>query len=697
MRVEKVFCGRMDHGGCGLLVHIADGKIHKIQGDPESRTRGYVCQKGLAHMERLYHPERLTQPLKRIGHRGEGRWEKISWDEALDTVTGKLKEVKNTWGPEKALFMQGTPKGIENLLLYRFARSFGSPNVAATGTVCYAPRLGASLVTTGFYPHPDLDHPPELLLLWGANHLSTNADCVLSPEITGALERGSALMAVDPVKRPLASKSRLWLQIRPGTDLLLAMGLIRIIIQDEIYDREFVDHWTEGFEQLKAHAFAMDLEDIAGITYVTTEQMKAAARLYVEASSAAILWGNALDHTINSVQTARALLILMALSGNLDRPGGNIHAAMPELVRMTDFMLIPKYRSMQNTMIGKEFPLTAMLGFVPMHSAIRAMAQADPYPVKSVYIQGTNPLMAYPGSRETFEALQNVDFLAVAELFMTPTAHLADIVLPVASHFEFDDLGCLGFQIGRILARPKLVEPPGACRSDIWIINEMARRLGLGETFWDDEEGCIDHILAPAGIGFQELKKQGFLAGQQKYEKYREKGFRTKSGKVELYSSWMEKNSLPPLPVYQDMGQGMGQEVQTQARGDLPLVFTSAKLPNFFHSMNRNLAHLRRTHPEPILQLHPDTAKSAGVQDNAWVWVENEQGRARFRASLSTRVSPGTVLGEHAWWFPEEGPSRAYRWEVSNINFLTSNGPPYEPAIGTVNLRGFPCRVYAAE
>ena len=684
-RIEKVFCGRMDHGGCGLLLHIEEGRVKKIKGDPDSLTRGYVCQKGLAHIERLYHKDRLTHPLKRIGQKGEDRWEKISWDEALDTISGKLKEIKEKWGPEKALFMQGTPKGLENLLLYRFARSFGTPNVAATGTVCYAPRLGPSLVTTGFYPHPDLEHPPELLLLWGSNHLSTNADCLLSPEVTGALGKGSRVMAIDPVKRPLASKAQLWVQIRPGTDLMLALGLIRIIIEEDLYDREFVQEWTVGFEQLKAHVFAYDLEDIERITNISPDQMKEAARLYAGATSAAILWGNALDHTINSVQTARALLILMALSGNLDRPGGNIHAVMPKLAKMTDFMLVSKHRSMQDRMIGKDFELSAMLGFVPMHSAIKAIAHGDPYPVKSVYIQGTNPLMAYPNSRETFEAFMGIEFLVVAELFMTPTAQLADIVLPVASHFEFDDLGCMGFQIGRILARPKVIEPPGECRSDIRIINALAKRLDLDDTFWDDEEGCIDHILEPSGIRFQELKQRGFIAGQQRYEKYREKGFRTKSGKVELYSSWMEKNNYPPLPVY--------HEIIQKADKDLPLIFTSAKLPNFFHSMNRNLPGLRKTHPEPTLQIHPDTAKSINVEDSAWVWVENGQGRARFKASLSRRVVPGVVVGEHAWWFPEKGPSDIYMWKESNINILTSNDPPYEPAIGTVNLRGFPCRV----
>ena len=160
-RIEKTSCGRMDHGGCGLLVHVEEGRVTRIKGDPDSFSRGYICAKGLAHGERLHHPDRLKYPQKRIGEKGGNRWKRISWDEAFETIAEKLLSCKDRSEPEKALFLQGTPRGLENMLLYRFAHSFGSPNVAATGTVCFAPRLGASIITTGFYPHPDLEHPPE--------------------------------------------------------------------------------------------------------------------------------------------------------------------------------------------------------------------------------------------------------------------------------------------------------------------------------------------------------------------------------------------------------------------------------------------------------------------------------------------------------------------------------------------------------
>lgn len=687
-RIENVFCGRMDHGGCGLLVHVEDGRITKIQGDPKSHTKGYICAKGRAHMERIYHPDRLKYPQKRIGKKGENRWQRISWDEALGTIAEKLLGCKNLYGPETALFIQGTPKGLENPLLYRFARSFGSPNVTATGAVCFAPRLGASLVTTGFYPHPDLGHPPELIVVWGSNHLSTSADGVLPPELGGALKKGAKVILIDPVKKDVAKKSDLWLQIKPGADGLLALGMIKVIIEEELYDKEFVETWTSDFEELKAHAAAHSLRDIEKKTWISTDDLKKAARLYAKAESACILWGNAIDHYINSVQTARVLLILMALSGNLDRPGGNINAVSPKVVRSGDFMLAEKYRLIKDKMIGKDFKLASMLGFVPFPKAIKSMLHEDPYKIRSLYIQGTNPLMSYPNIEDTFETFKKLDFFVVADMFMTPTAQMADIVLPVATHFEFNDLGFYALPFGRILARPKIIDPPGECRSDVKIINELAMRLKLEDLFWKDEESCIDYILKPSDLNFQDLKKRGMLEGKKQYEKFMEKGFRTESGKVELSSSWMEKNGYDPLPIFSEIADNSDKEMN--------FIFTSAKIPVFFHSMNRNLPSLRKVYPEPRIIIHPKAGKELNIDAKDWVWVENGQGRAKFRSRFSPDINPGVVMGEHGWWFPENDASTLYGWKESNINALTKNDPPYEPAIGGVDLRGFACRIYKA-
>ncbi len=687
-RVEKVFCGRMDHGGCGLLVRIESGRIVQIKGDPDSFTKGFICPKGRAHIERIYHPERLLYPQKRVGERGENRWQRISWDEALEIIVNKLLECKERFGPESAIFMQGTPKGLENLLLYRFAHSFGSPNVVATGAVCFAPRLGASLITNGYYPHPDLEHPPELIVIWGANHFSTSADGVLSPELRMAIRKGSRVISIDPVKRPITSKSEQWLRIKPGTDGLLALGMIKVIIEEEIYDREFVENWTSGFERLKAHIRSYSLEDIAERTWISLDMIRNVARTYAKAKSASILWGNAIDSNVNSVQTARSLLILMALSGNLDRPGGNIQAGMPAVVGTAEFTLSEKFRLFQEKMIGRNFKLASMLRFVPYQIAIKAILTEEPYRINFAYIQGTNPMMSYPDTKETYQALKKVDFLVVADLFMNPTAQLADIVLPVASHFEFNDLGFYGLPFGRILVRPKIVEPPGECKSDIKILNEIAQRLELEDQFWRDEEECINYILKPSGLHFNDLKEKGWIIeGERRYEKYKEKGFRTETGKVEIYSIWMERNGFSPLPVFIDIDD---------YDKDMDMIFTSAKVPVFFHSMNRNLQSLRDSHPDPRMGIHKDKGLSIGIEEGDWAWLENRKARVKFKTNFLKDIDPRVAVVEHAWWFPEMDPQMLYKFMDSNINVLTESGPSCEPSIGTVNLRGLRCRVSKA-
>lgn len=687
-QTHRVYCGRMDHGGCGLLVHVEENKVTKLKGDPGSFTRGYVCSKALAYRERLYHPDRLKYPLKRIGKRGEDRWKRISWDEAMGTISEKMLECKDRLGAEKVLFMQGTPKGLENMLLYRLAHSFGSPNVATTGTVCFAPRLGASIVTTGFYPHPDLEHPPDIILLWGANHLSTSADGILAPELGQALGHGSRIILIDPYKRKLSSKSDIWLRIKPGTDGLLAMGMIKVIIEEELFDQDFVEKWTVGIEELKGHAKEYSLSDITEKTWIDLDDIKRSARLYAQAGSGCILWGNAIDHTVNNVQTARALMILMALTGNLDRAGGNIEAMMPTVLRPSEFILRKKFNAVRDKMIGKDFKFSSMLGFIPYHLAIKTIIHEDPYKINFAYIQGTNPLMGYPNAQEVFEALRKVDFLVVADLFMNPTTQLADILLPVATHFEFDDIGFYGLPLGRIQARPKIVDPPGECLSDVKILNTLAPRLGLEDTFWRDEEDCIDYILEPSGMNFQYLKQRGIIEEKRIYGKFLNKGFRTRSGKVELYSSWMDKNGYAPLPFFYDLEDGSDREMN--------MVFTSAKIDVFFHSMNRNLPSLRKRHQEPWARIHPTTAKDIDLEDGDWAWIENQQGRARFRVKLNADIDHRVVIAEHAWWFPEEDASELYNWKDSNINILTQNDPPYEPSLGSMNLRGIACRVYKA-
>ncbi len=678
----------MDHGGCGLLVHVRDGKIIKIEGDPECPlNRGAICAKGRAQIEKLYHPDRLRYPLKRIGARGEGRWQRISWEEALGTMAAKIEE-KLAQGEERSIvFAQGTPKGLELYLLIRLANVLKIPQLITPGSICHMPRETAALYTCGFFPVPDFDHPPQLVLVWGSNLFQTNEEGIIGAQLKRALDRGAKLIVIDPRRTLLSSRADLWLKIKPGTDLALDLGMMKIIIEEGLGDQKFVERWTIGYQELREDLKNFSLSKISQITWISEQEIREAARLYSQSKPACIQWGNALEHTINSVQCARALIILEALTGNLDRPGGNVHRPGPPVRRPGELVLSSKFREKREKLLAPEMHLAAQMGFTPSPLIMRAILEEQPYPIKVMYVQGGNPLLSYAQAQKTYQALKKLEFLAVAEIFLTPTAQLADLVLPAAMPFEFDDLGHYGLPHGFILARPQIVEPLEECWPDSMIIIELAKRLGQEGFFWPNLAACLEDILKPAGLNYEELKKMGLYKGEWVYRKYEEQGFPTPSGKVEIYSSRFAAWGYDPLPTYRESALPAPDSTY-------PLILTSAKDGHYFHSAYRQISALRRLSPEPRVFLHPQTAQELGIQEGEWVVIETRQGAIKQKAALDNHLHPQVVIGAYGWWFPERQDLELCGWKEANINILTDSSPPYEPSIGSTNLRAIPCRVY---
>lgn len=515
----------MDHGGCGLLVHVENGRIIKVEGDPDcSLNRGTICAKGISQIERLNHPDRLTHPLKRLGNRGEGKWTRISWDEALETISGKIRETIKQDGPQAISFAQGTPKGLELFLMLRLANLLQIPNVSTPGNICHMPRETASILTCGFFPVPDYDHPPACVMVWGSNLFQTNEEGVIGSQLKRALDRGARVIVIDPRKTTLASRADLWIQPKPGTDLVLAMGMLRVIVDEERYDKQFVENWTEGFPELTDHLRQYPLDKVSEMTWVPKDQIVEAAHLYSRTKPATLQWGNAIEHSINSFQCSRALLFLMAITGNLEAPGGNVNRPGPSIIRPGELVQIKKFPDKKEKILSPEFRMATMMGFVPSQMIVKAILSGKPHPIRMMYIQGGNPLLSYANSKETFEALRKLSFLVVSEIFLTPSAQMADIVLPAATNFEFDDIGHFGLPHGFILPRPRIVEPPGECWSDSNILNELGKHLGLGQYFWNDMEECLDEVLKPAGMTYEDFKAIGMLKGKWEYRTYEKKG-----------------------------------------------------------------------------------------------------------------------------------------------------------------------------
>lgn len=686
----RTHCGRMDHGGCTLRVEVEDGRVVKIEPDPDGfLSRGHICPKARALPELLSHPDRLRRPLRRIGQRGSGRWEAISWPEALEFAAEGLNRVKEAHGARAVAFCQGAPKGLEHFVLIRLANTFGSPNVVGPQNVCHMPRETAGLLTCGFFPVADYDHPAGAVLVWGSNLTATNEEGVICTRLLNRLKTDRPpLVVVDPRRTDLARKADLWLPVKPGTDLALALGFLHVIIGEKLYDQDFVASQTFGFEDLAEYVRGFDPGRTEDVTGVPADDLVQAARLYGRARPAVIQWGNGIEQTGHNFDTARALVAMMAVTGNLDAPGGNVCPLPPPVIRLGEFVRGDLLPGRPKEMLSAEYGPAPGFVVVPPEYFKEAVRTGRPYPMRAAYVHVSNPVLSWSDSRDTYDVLNRLDFLVVAETFMSPTAALADLVLPAATELEFDDLGHFGLAHGFLLARPGIVAPPGECWPNIKIINELAKALGLGEYWWDDYRDMLADILAPAGLTYADLARQGVLRGPVRYDKFKDKGFKTPTGKVELRLSRAEKSGLNPLPTWNGPPEPEAL--------DYPLLLTGHKSRYFFCSDHRQIGSLTEREPEPTVHLHPDTGAGSGVAAGDMVWVETPYGRVRLRAKVTEDVRPGVLSVVHGWWRPELGGENRASWETVSLNVLTSSRR-LNKAMGTPNLRGLPARLTKAD
>ena len=647
-------------------------------------NRGYACPKGLASAERLTHPGRLLYPMKRKGKRGQGSWQRISWPEAIQEIAERLGAIRMESGAKAVAFCQGMPKGLELFGLVRLANLFGSPNVVGVQDVCHAPREVSGVHTCGFYPVADLHHPSKLIVLWASNPLSTNEEGQICSLLLERLKRGTELMVIDPRKTDLVERARFWLQPRPGTDHALALAFLNVILEEGLYHKDFVEQWTHGFQELAAHVRDYSPEKMSEVTWVPPDLIRQAARFYAAASPAAIQWGNPLEQTVHSFDAARALLCLMAVCGNLDVPGGNIQASEPNILGLGAFVRSDLLPSKPKDMVHAHFRTVPKLMTVPSAYFRKAVLEGIPYPIRGAYVQGTNPLLAHADSRRAFDTLMKLDFMAVSEVFMTPTAAMADIVLPAATAFEFDDIGHYGLGHGFLLARPKVVDPPEECWPDLKIIHELGKALTPKEHWPEDWKDLLEAVLKPSGLSYSQFADKGYLQGPPRFQKYLSKGFNTPTRKVELSLSQAEKFGLSPLPRFTGLPE--------QEDPAYPLVLTSCKSRFYLHSSYRWMESLRKHRPYPKTEIHPKTAAEHGISDGSEVVIETRAGSITQVAHVTDRIHPRVINAAYGWWFPEAGPETLYDWEKSNFNMLTTV-ENLGKAFGTPNLKGIGCRI----
>ena len=691
---------------CGILITVESGKPVGIKGDPESPpNRGGLCKIGQASLEYLYHPNRLKYPLKRVGERGAGKWKSIGWDEAFSLTADALNKIKRESGPHAVVMVHGSAKGPIDTHLVRLANAFGTSNVVCSDHVCHVPRMLAAEFTFGFLPSPEYGHPPACVLFWGANIAATRSP--IHRSFLEAREKGTKHIVIDPLKTGIAENADLWLPVKPGSDLTLALGMLHVLINEGLYNRDFTDHWTSGFERLKAHVQAYTPERVAEITWVPEERIVEAVRLYAESRPAHLEWGNALDHQTESFQTGRALSALMALTGNIGIPGGEVET-LGSGFRDSD----PNRESSQIGIRGRwaqELELRNKLSkeerqnkldahllpdfrYATPQSVIKAVLDKEPYPVRAMFVQASNPVLSWPNTKRVCQTMKRLDFLAVSDMFMTPTAALADVVYPASSYLEYD--GVQMTPMGTIAQMQQKVAQIGECRSDHEIINGLAHRMGLGEYFWRKIDDFWDAVLEPIHLTFSEFKTRGRYTGTgtpKQYKRYEKAGFRTPSGKVELYSLELKQLGFDPLP---------GKQEPSEAAPDpgrvFPLLCTTRKLAVYRHSGGRQISSLRTSHPDPVVIIHPQTAMTLGVAEGEWAYIETAQGRIRQKVQVSACVDPRVVVADYAWWFPERGEADLFGLMESSYNLLTNDMPPFNKEVGSFSIRGLACKVSKA-
>jgi anaerobic selenocysteine-containing dehydrogenase len=682
---------RSCHGGCGVIAHVQDGRVVKIEGDPQSPiSHGSLCSKGLAITQLAYHPERILHPMKKSG----GRWTRIGWDEALETVAGRFRKVIAEHGPEAIIIGQGTGRDFESHFS-RFGNLLGTPNMLTAGHMCYLSRIGATLTTCGRHPAIDYANNPKCIVMWGCNPLWTNPDEYKGVSFWRAYRKGAKLIVIDPRKGFLAKRADLWLQVRPGTDAALALGFFRVIIDEELYDRDFVARYIHGWEPFVERVKKdYPLDRVAEITWVKPELIRKAARLYATTRPAGIHWGVPTEQNINCTDFTRTAVGLMAVTGNLDAPGGNVFHEPPGTRKISEFSAHRALSDEQRAkrLGGDRYRLAARMTIVTPKCAWDAIFTGKPYPVKAGYLVGTNPVVSRANAGEVYAALKKLDFLAVSDFFLTPTAELAEIFLPAGTWLEQDHVSENWKFHGYVLARQKVVQI-GECWQDHKIFMELGKRLG--QPWWDTLEDSLDWMLAPTGLTWEEFKKIGYLHGEPKYYKYREAGFSTPTRKVEIYSTVFEGWGVDPLPKYTEIPES------PVSRPDLaekyPYILNSGfRTPTFFHTANRQLPWLREIRPDPIVEIHPETAARHAIGEGDWVLIESPRGAAKLRAKLNGGIDPRVVVAEHGWWYPEiKDPGHG--WDVSNINMLTDNShESMDPVMGATNLRVLLCSIRPA-
>ena len=677
---------------CGVDCYVKDGKIIRVEGTPEHPyNHGHLCTKGSALRNAVYREDRIRTPLRRVGQRGEGKFEPISWDEAYQTIAQKLNEVKEQYGPNSVAFLSGYCKWYRPLLR-RFAHVFGSVNFGTDDSTCSAAMVIANKATAATGAGPDMAHA-NTFLGWNFDGYYSAHLSVLG--VQKLKERGGKVIIIDirqtPASRNLAD---IFLQINPGTDGALALGVAKLIIDNGWADMDYVEKYTYGFEQYKALADQYPLDKVARITGLDPDDIYEATKLYATNGPACTNFSaSALVHHINGFNSHRAIFCLTALTGNFDRAGGNVPNPATYLHKPAGFkMREHEFRSDRYPggveRIGAErFPLwNAQFDELQGMDLLRQLEEDKPYPVRAIFALGMNAKM-YPQTDDLLRAMKDkLDFFVDTDVYMTMTAKYADIVLPACTSVERSELKA--YQGGYLFYTKPAIQPLYESRSDVDILCDLARLMNLDDEYLQKGyEASLDWMMEGCGLTVADLKKSDLPvkvpAAKWPAEpgKCLRDGFKTPTGKFEFYSTAIAaidpKYGLDPLPSYYD---SLADQNDEQTRENYPFYLcTGARLAHAIHSRAHETPWLRSLRPEPTCEINPEDGKRLGLKEGGSVEFYSPYGSIRVKVKYTHKIKPGVIMMLHGY-------------TEANVNLLIGRDH-LDPYSGFPGFKGMRCNI----
>lgn len=710
---KKAICG-ICPAGCWVEVGMDNGSLVDIRQDT-SHPLGMICRRGQHAPEIVYSEHRLRYPMKRVGPKGSHDFERISWDEAYDLIVDHLNQIKQESGPEAVAIYTGRgafelslcdmyqPKGVAVSSASNVLFPFGSPNTMGVGALCYvsfamlAPHVTLGRMLVNMFT--DMENA-EMLVVWGANP-ATDSPPLDMHRLEAAAKRGADIVVIDPRRTETVTRTGgQWVPIRPGTDGALALSMIEVMIDEELYDEDFAENWCHGFEELRTYVQHFTPEVAESITGVPAETIRDLARRICNATGACPVMYTGLEYSNSGIQAIRAVLTLFALGGQLDVPGG-IGLAMLDSHFPINRSCNQENPNLERAVARDKFPIYSQYrGESHASGLVSSVLDGEPYRIRGLIIHGASLLTSWPQTPIWRETLSKLDFLVCIDRQLTADAAYADVVLPATTMFEIDSYMVYG-PIFRL--REKVIQPVGEARNDYLIMAELARRLGYGHLYPQTEEEMIRAALEGSGYTLEDVRSAGgwvkIPTPMMEYKKWEKgelrrdgkPGFDTPTGKFEIWSTVLEEYGYEPLPKYTEPREG--PQASPELTQEFPLVFNSGARPHTdFRSQHHGIKGLVKDNPEPTVELNVDDAKVRGIRTGDLVQVRTPRGAVPFRARVTADIAPGAVECNMGGGTPV-GPEAWQKWNVNELTDLQN----YDEISGFPVYKALLCEVIKVE